>query len=93
MSCKSRFTNQAFTTLESLVMLAMLTIFSMVCVALWIKAPTGLDENDLKWRSEGGDATKLTPGLPVVDDPDFVPEMTSDTEIRLEKQAPAPEGR
>lgn len=91
--CSLRFANRAFSILESLLMLLLLTVFSMVCAALWIKAPTGVDENELKWRSEGGDAMKLTPGLPAVDDPDLVPDMTSDTEIRLEKQAPAPDGR
>jgi len=83
----------AFTILESLLMLVLLTVFSMVCAALWIKAPTGIDEDELKWRSEGGDATKLTPALPAVDDPDLVPEMTTDTEIRLDKTAPAQGGR
>jgi hypothetical protein len=85
--------DQAFTILESLLMLVLLTVFSMVCAALWIKAPAGVDEDELKWRSEGGDAMKLTPGLPAIDDPDLVPEMTSDTEIRLEKEAPAKEDR
>ncbi len=82
-----------FTLLESAFMLVLLTVFSMVCVALWIKPPTGVDENELKWRSEGGDAMKLSPGLPAVDDPDLLPNMTSDTEIRLEKAAPAKDAR
>jgi hypothetical protein len=67
-------------------MLVLLTAFSMVCVALWMKPPTALDEDEMKWRSEGGDALKLTPGLPAVDDPDLIPEMTSDTELKLEKE-------
>ena len=74
-------------------MLLLLTVFSMVCVALWIKTPTGVDVDELKWRAEGGDAMKLTPGLPAVEDPDLVPDLTSDTEIRLEKEAPSKEGR
>lgn len=74
-------------------MLLLLTVFSMVCVALWLKAPAEVDKAELQWRSEGGDAMKLTPGLPAVDDPALVPDMTSDTEIRLEKQAPAKESR
>ena len=41
-----------------------------------------------KLHAEGGDASQLTPGLPSAEDPSLIPEMTSDSEIQLEKVVP-----
>jgi hypothetical protein len=83
-----RQTCRGFSILEALLMLGLLTVFTMVLVALWIKQPASLSEEEKRWQSSGGDASQLTPGLPTVEDPSLVPEMTSDTEIRLEKVVP-----
>lgn len=80
--------SRGFSILEALLMLGLLTIFSMVSVALWIKQPATMSEEERRWHSEGGDASQLTPGLPTTEDSPLVPEMTSDSEIRLEKEAP-----
>lgn len=81
---------KAFTIVESLLMLGLLTVFTMVAAALYLRQPAELNEEEAKWRSEGGDATRLSSGLPAVQDPSLAPpEMTSDTEIRLDKTAPA----
>ncbi len=69
-------------------MLGLLTVFTMVSVALWIKQPASMSEEERRWHAEGGDASQLTPGLPSAEDPSLIPEMTSDTEIQLEKVAP-----
>ncbi|HCN29349.1 MAG TPA: hypothetical protein DIT64_11475 [Verrucomicrobiales bacterium] len=66
-------------------MLAILTVFSMICTAIWLKPGPMVDNEDATWKADGGDSSRLTPGLPVADDPDFLPEMSSDLEIRLEK--------
>lgn len=83
-----RCTCRGFSILEALLMLGLLTVFTMVLVALWIKQPASLSEEEKRWQSLGGDASQLTPGLPTAEDPLLVPEMTSDTEIQLEKVAP-----
>lgn len=83
---------KAFTIVEALLMLGLLTVFAMVAAALYIRQPNELNEVEAKWRSEGGDATRLSSGLPAVQDPSLAPpEMTSDTEIQLDKTAPAKE--
>lgn len=69
-------------------MLGLLTVFTMVSVALWIKQPTSMSEEERRWHAEGGDASQLTPGLPSAEDPSLIPEMTSDSEIQLEKVVP-----
>lgn len=81
---------KAFTIVEALLMLGLLTVFAMVAAALYIRQPAELNEDEAKWRSEGGDATRLSSGLPAVQDSSLAPpEMTSDTEIQLDKTAPA----
>lgn len=79
---------RGFSILEALLMLGLLTVFTMVSVALWIKQPTSMSEEERRWHAEGGDASQLTPGLPSAEDPSLIPEMTSDSEIQLEKVVP-----
>jgi hypothetical protein len=83
-----RHLTRGFTIVESLLMLVLLTMLTMVSVALWIKKPAQSTDDDLRWSAEGGDATKLTPALPVAEDPDLAPNLNSDLESRLEKPAP-----
>ncbi len=68
-------------------MLGLLTVLAMVAAALWMRAPASQSEEEIEWQSRGGDATQLSPALPVARDPGLTPEMTSDTEIRLDKTA------
>lgn len=83
-----RKTTRGFTIVEALLMLVLLTMLTMVSVALWLKKPAQTSDEDLRWNAEGGDATKLTPALPVAEDPDMVPDLSSDLESRPEKASP-----
>jgi len=85
---QSRKTPRGFTIVEALLMLVLLTLLTMVSIALWIKKPAESTDDDLRWSAEGGDATKLTPALPVAEDPDMVPDLSSDLESRPEKASP-----
>ncbi len=78
---------RGFTVLESLLVLVLLTVLTVVSTALWIKAPASTSDEELRWMSEGGDASRLSPGLPSAEDPGLLPDMTSDTEIQLNKDA------
>ena len=80
---------RAFTILEALLMLSLLTALTMIAVAIWIKPPASQSVEEIEWQSRGGDATQLSPAAPVARDPRLMPEMTTDTEIRLDKTAPA----
>lgn len=71
-------------------MLGLLTVLAMVTAALWMRAPASQSAEEREWQTRGGDATQLSPALPVARDPSLAPpEMTSDTEIQLDKTAPA----
>jgi hypothetical protein len=85
---------RAFSVIEALFMLLLLTVFTMVSAAIWIKQPSQTsDEEEVRWVSEGGDASKITPGLPLSEDPGLVPDLTPDVEITLDKAGNGKAGR